>query len=232
MSSSSVEGIKAKSDSDLASHVLYTSFTVLSTADYESLIKFYKKLGFRIVKTFSKDSYVSNNKTISGISTDSRKECWLESFPCTRTDSKGNIIPFQETIEYSHPEISNNNSLLNRGVVLKIRLVSHDVNKNIELPGRIVLLTYSLDTIKKIAENEGFKVIKPSLVEKSLVEFFLEDPVGNLVGFTNKPISNIDNEIKSIDDYFTSDEKIKQLKEEIEKVILILKIQIRKELQF
>ncbi|KAG0677727.1 6-phosphofructokinase, alpha subunit [Pichia californica] len=198
---------------DLASHVLFTSFVVSSTADYASLIQFYKKLGFRIVKTFSKDSYISNSSSVPGISSDSRKECWLESFPCTRTNDKGNIIPFQETIEYSHPGLATSESCLNRGVVLKIRLVSHDVHKNIELPGRIVLLTYSLDSIKKIIKNENLKLISPSLIEKDLIEFFIEDPLGNLIGFTNKDIPNLNKKIDSKDDFFVSDKIINSIKE-------------------
>lgn len=200
--------------SDLASHILYTSFAVTSTSDYSALIQFYRKLGFRIVKTFSQDHYISSNKTIAGVSTDSRKECWLESFPCIRTDSKGNPIPFQETIEYSHPELSTAEACLNRGVVLKVRLVSHDVHKNIELPGRVVLLTYSLDSVKKIAIKENFEIIKPSSAEESLVSFFLKDPMGNLIGFTNKALPDSNLAITSKDEFFTSKAVIDSLKEE------------------
>lgn len=211
--SAHVEAVSLDGKSDLASHVLYTSFAVISTSDYAALIQFYKKLGFRIVKTYSKDHYVSSSKTISGISTDSRKECWLGSFPCSRTDTKGNLIPFQETIEYSHPELSSSQACMNRGVVLKVRLVSHDVHKNIELPGRIVLLTYSLDSVKKIAAKENLEIIQPSDAEKSVVSFFLKDPVGNLIGFTNKPLPDSGSTITSKDEYFTSKAVIDSLKE-------------------
>jgi 6-phosphofructokinase 1 len=212
--SSAIESANMSTKSDLASHVLYTSFAVTKTADYAELIKFYKKLGFRIVKTFSKDSTPSYGSTSQGLSTDSRKECWLESFPITRTDSNGNTIPFQETIEYSHPELITKNGSLNKGVVLKIRLVSHDVHKNVELPGRIILLTYSLEKIKKIAESENWKIIKPSINEKKIVDFFLEDPTGNLIGFTNKPTNDLNIQLNSTDDFFTSDETINSLKKQ------------------
>lgn len=214
MSSTKLEAVSMGGKPDLASHVLYTSFTVASTADYSTLIQFYKTLGFRIVKTFSKDSYVSNAGTISGVSVDSRKECWLESFPCSRTDPNGNIVPFQETIEYSHPELTTSKISSNRGVGLKIRLVSHDVHKNVELPGRIVLLTFSLDEVKKIADKEGFQIIKPSPLESSFVDFYLEDPLGNLVGFTNKNSpSNPSTTINSKDDFFVSDKIVEEIKE-------------------
>lgn len=210
---SSAEGsVSTDKKEELASHILYTSFAVAKTAEYSSLIQFYKKLGFRIVKTFSKDSYTSS-KITQGVSLDSRKECWLESFPVSRTDGKGNAIPFQETIEYTHPELATPESGLNRGVVLKIRLVSHDVSRNTELPGRITLLTYDLDAIRALAEREGLKLIKASPLEKHIVEFFIEDPVGNLVGFTNKPIPTSNVEVTSSAEYFTSDKAVARFNE-------------------
>lgn len=211
---SAVDSIALSDKLVLSSDVLYTSFTVIKTAEYESLIKFYKKLGFRIVKTFNKETSPFAGSITQGLSTDSRKECWLESFPVSKTDSNGLVIPFQETIEYLHPNLNNPNYKLNRGVVLKIRLVSHDVHKNVELPGRIVLLTYSIDKVRQLAIKEEWKILNASSNEKEMIDFFIVDPVGNLVGFTNKPTSDLKNRLKSKNDFFTSDALIKKIDEE------------------
>lgn len=195
---------------DSVSNVLYTSFTVNKTSDYTSLIKFYNSLGFKIIKTYSKEESLTSSIDIQGVSTDSRKECWLESFPITRTDSNGKIIPFQETIEYKYPQLTPQLAKLNRGVVLKIRLVSHDVHKNPELPGRLIIFTSQLKDVAKLVESLNLPIIKPSPLEKNRIEFFIEDPVGNLVGFTNK-VNN--KTIDSNDEFFASDEEIKKFKQ-------------------
>ena len=205
-----------KKNKDLVGDITYASFTVTKSADYIALIEFYKKFGFTIIQTFSRENITEADNF--GISTDSRKECWMEVFPISRTTDgnargKSNIIPFQETIEYLHPELIDAKGKLNKSIVLKIRLVSHDVNKNLELPGKFVMLTYSLDIVKSIAEKNNIKLIKPSPQESKIVSFFIEDPVGNLIGFTNHVY--IQDEIITInsrDDYFISVDKVEALK--------------------
>ncbi|GMM31678.1 6-phosphofructokinase subunit alpha [Martiniozyma asiatica (nom. inval.)] len=195
--------------------IKFTSFIVSSTNEYVELVKFYKKLGFTIIKTFSKDS--SPNAThYSGISTDSRKECWLQSFPCTRDDKNGNPIPFQETIEYSHPELAGPPAGLNHGVLLKIRLVSHDVRKNFEMPGRIVLLTHALDEIIQLAKLNNWQIIETADVndqkESNLIKFFIKDPMDNFVGFTNSSMSKDCVELNDTESFFTGEKLIRELK--------------------
>jgi 6-phosphofructokinase 1 len=199
----------------LASNVLYTSFTTAKTAEYTALIQFYKQLGFKIVRTFNRDANTPSAtvNASAGVSTDSRKECWMESFPVSRLSANGDKIPFQETPEYSYPQLAGLKQNVNRGVALKFRLASHDVHQNDDLPGRIVLLTYSTGTIKETAKVNNWSIIKPSPLEKDIVDFFIEDPSGNLVGFTTK-VQNDDGttaNITSRDDFFIAQSSIAQL---------------------
>ncbi|VEU19531.1 DEKNAAC100254 [Brettanomyces naardenensis] len=197
----------------LVSNVSFTSVTVVKTQDFEDLVKFYRSFGFNVVRIFNKDAN-STGTELNGISSDSRSECWLVAYPVTRLDDTGNVVPIQETVEYSHPELASSISKFNKGVVLKIRLVSHDVHKNAEMPGRIVVLTQDLDSIRAIAKSQGFNSEESS---DAFVDFYIRDPVGNMVGFTTHTAPGRDVEaeqLKGESDFFASDVSVKIMREE------------------
>lgn len=194
----------------LSDQLAFTSFTVHETEQYKNLVAFYRKLGFKIIKIYQKDA--GNNTNVNGISTDSRKECWLEFFPVSQVDKSSSIIPVQETFQFSHPELNTQVSNYNNGVLIKIRLVSHDVKKNLEMPGRIVLLTSSLNQIEELAKVENWELF--SKTNDDNIKFFIKDPMDNLIGFTNK-VYFLNEEITSPDDFFPSAKEIDNLKEKL-----------------
>lgn len=217
MSASTVSAISMASKepkSKTIDNILYTSFTVVKNDDYDKLIEFYTNLGFRVIRTFEKEDVRNLPASVmNDISLDSRRECWLEFFPVSRKDKKGNVIPIQETIEYKYPELKSELAKVNTGVSLKIRLVSHDVHKNVELPGRLVLTTYGVSQLRTIAQKFGLELISPKPEEADFVDFFISDPVGNLIGFTDMYDFVNRLRIKSRDDFFADPAKV----EEVEK---------------
>ncbi|QPG76840.1 hypothetical protein FOA43_004234 [Brettanomyces nanus] len=192
----------------LVSNISFTSFSASKTKDYEDLISFYRSFGFRVVRIFNKDAS-STGIELNGISSDSRNECWLAAYPVTRLDTRGNVIPFQETAEYTHPELESDLARFNKGVMLKIRLVSHDVHKNIEMPGRMVILTQDPASVRSVAEKNGYKTSEST---DAWVDFYVSDPVGNLVGFTANALpgnDQVSHQLKQEADFFASDASIK-----------------------
>ncbi|GME83790.1 unnamed protein product [Ambrosiozyma monospora] len=188
-------------DSDqLVSQLSFTSFTVAKTQDYTNLIAFYKSFGFKVVKTFTRDATTSG-LDLNGVSNDSRKECWLNCYEAARTTNNGSIVPPRETIEAHHPEVNPKESNFNKGFMLKLRLVSHDVNKNIELPGEVIVFTVDTAAVKKIAIENKYELIEKTSDPK--IEFYIKDPVGNVVGFTSFANGLTDKPIKSSKAFFT-----------------------------
>lgn len=181
--------------SSLASRIAFTSLTATKTAQYQQLIDFYTAFGFKVVRVFNKDAHVSP-AGLTGVSSDSRAECWVASFPVTRVDAKGDPVPFQETVEYSHPEFDSQLAQFNRGVMLKIRLISHDAHKNPELPGRLIVLTTDLAQVRAVASKQGCAVSE----EKG--HLYVVDPVGNTVGFTTEPFPGF--KVGTRDDFLVS----------------------------
>lgn len=187
----------------------FTSFTVHESEQYARLVTFYKQLGFRIVRVHAKGDSATD---ASGVSADSRKECWLESFPVSQTDSAGAIVPSQETIQYSHPELNPAAANFNRGVLIKVRLVSHDVKKNLEMPGRVVLLTPSLERVSQLANTNEWEMFDSP---DENIKFFIRDPMDNLVGFTNM-MPGLETPIESADDFFPLQKAIDDLQKRLQ----------------
>ncbi|KAK6199293.1 alpha subunit of 6-phosphofructokinase [Scheffersomyces amazonensis] len=158
------------------------SFVSLVTNDsdtFEKLAYFYNELGFRLTKNFSK---VSNNGAASatnnpslhlGISNDSLREIWLESFPLQNVDSNGNTRPWQELEIYDGDGCQK----LSDSTTLKIRL--SNLPKVSESHKELNFFTTSLTEIKKILSNYDSKLdITPSSISST-------DPMGNVINFTN-----------------------------------------------
>ncbi|OWB63686.1 hypothetical protein B5S29_g4687 [[Candida] boidinii] len=197
------------SDQNLVNSVAFTSFTVVNTKSYIELVEFYKKFGFQVVRSYTKD-LVTIDRNVQGISTDSRRECWLNCFSISRINpSTNSIIPFQETPEYTNnsKNLDNLNNY-NNGVMLKIRLLSHDVHKNTELPGQLIFFTSDLKRVKEIVNENNFKIIDSSSDELNKIELMIQDPVGNIIGFTNYPtgISNL--KIENSKEFFESPQEL------------------------
>lgn len=202
----------------LVSSVAFTSLTAVKTQEYEDLIAFYKAFGFKVIRIFNKDAK-STGVDLNGISTDSRNECWLAEHPVAHVDEAGNVVPYQETIEYRHPELNSPLASLNRGVMLKIRLVSRDVHKNQDMPGRIVILTWDLEAIKDVIVHKGYDIIESTDFG---VSFYVKDPVGTIVGFTDRasPSASITAsgdkqplETITKDEFFASEANVRDLRQ-------------------
>ncbi|OWB82302.1 hypothetical protein B5S33_g926 [[Candida] boidinii] len=211
------------SDQNLVNSVAFTSFTVVNTKSYIELVEFYKKFGFQVVRSYTKD-LVTLDRNVQGISTDSRRECWLNCFAISRIDTKTNsIIPFQETPEYTNTSKNLDNlNNYNKGVMLKIRLLSHDVHKNTELPGQLIFFTTDLNRVREIVNENNFKIIDSSNDELNKIELMVQDPVGNIIGFTNYPtgISNL--KIENSKEFFETPQELlnnEQLDKETELII-------------
>ncbi|KAH3667369.1 hypothetical protein OGAPHI_003018 [Ogataea philodendri] len=155
----------------------FSSFTASKTQDYVSLIQFYKSFGLSVIKTFSKDANSSGSELV-GISSDSRRECWLSSFPLTRAVGHGVSGAF------------------NKGAMIKLRLVSHDVHRNIEVPGEIVFFTVDPAKIRAICEQNNYTIEQGD----SKVEFFVVDPLGNRIGFTQYPSAVAKEKVSTVED--------------------------------
>ncbi|ODV84576.1 hypothetical protein CANARDRAFT_29105 [[Candida] arabinofermentans NRRL YB-2248] len=181
----------------------FTSFTTIKTETYTSLIQFYKLFGFSVLKTYTKDANTIGID-LNGISNDSRKECWIVSYPISRMNAFGEIIPFQETLEYNMPDLCSKLKDFNNCVILKLRLVSHDVHKNTELPGEVVFFSSNLKKIESIARINNIEIINADDSNQN-VKFYLKDPAGNLIGFTNYPKGLNCDSINSPSEFFETD---------------------------
>lgn len=87
---------------------------------YEQTYKYYEGLGFRWVKNYNKNY---KQYDILGISNDSVKEIWMESFPLQEYDKDGNLVPFQELSIYNGDNCEN----FTTPIVIKLRLVTNCV---------------------------------------------------------------------------------------------------------
>ncbi|KAG7837576.1 hypothetical protein KL942_004464 [Ogataea angusta] len=148
----------------LVSSFNFSSFVTTRTQDYVALIQFFKSFGLSVVKTFSKDANTAGAELV-GVSNDSRKECWFSCFPAAEPTGHG------ASGAYS------------KGTIIKLRLVSHDVHKNIELPGELVFYSADPSKVRAVCEANGHRV-EPG---KGRVEFYVLDPIGNRLGFSRQP---------------------------------------------
>jgi len=174
------------------------SFISLVTPDsqkFRNTIDFYLKLGFKLVKNYSK---ISSNGAASaankphlqlGIANDSLKEVWLESFPLQNVDSAGNIIPWQELDFYDGDKTAQ----LGQSTVIKIRLSSLESDKPIcELIEffltQLALLEESLKSLQVTYESNNGKITT-------------SDPLGNSLTFTNQETDLSDLKFDSPESY-------------------------------
>ena len=121
------------SSSDAINRISYISLVTSDNDKFNQTFQFYSQLGFRLTKSFSKvSSYGSglgaNHPEFQlGVSHDSLKEVWLESYPLQNVDSNGNLRPWQEMEVYD----GDNCERLNESTVIKVRLLGETPLKSI-----------------------------------------------------------------------------------------------------
>mmetsp|Transcript_1233 Transcript_1233/g.1248 ORF Transcript_1233/g.1248 Transcript_1233/m.1248 type:complete len:994 (+) Transcript_1233:159-3140(+) len=160
---------------------------------FEESANFYNKLGFRLTKNFSKitNNSESKPKLQIGISNDSLKELWLESFPLQNTDENGCVRPWQELPVYNGDGCEQ----LSPATTVKIRLSSLDDLSN--MTKELNFFTSDLPRVKDILSND----LKTEIESSTDTVVRVVDPMGNTLNFSNieNPLS--EKSFDSPDDY-------------------------------
>lgn len=157
--------------------VSFISFVTADAAKYSATAGFYHKLGFRLVKSYSK---ISSNGTASaannpllhlGVSNDSLKEVWVESFPLQNIDAAGNVVPWQELPFYN----GDGTAPLGLLTILKLRLSSLESCAN--APQSLDFFSTNLTKVIEVLNNlkTPFEALDDKIITK--------DPLGNLLKF-------------------------------------------------
>ncbi|AOA63104.1 6-phosphofructokinase subunit alpha [Komagataella phaffii CBS 7435] len=164
----------------------FTSFVTNDDKLFEETFNFYTKLGFHATRSYVKDN--RSDFELTGISTDSIKEIWLESFPLSEVveTSAGRELrkPLQESVGYQSEALLGYSPYQSDGVVIKLRLSNHDLQKNKDLPGEVTFFTASIDKLRAKLIEIGAEII-PSEID--LVEFSTKDPMGDVISFSSYP---------------------------------------------
>ncbi|AMD20318.1 HDL426Wp [Eremothecium sinecaudum] len=145
-------------------------FRSLRTTDeslYASTVKFYRGLGFTVVKIYDKFKNPEDSILSLGTSHSSRKETWLESFKLSAIDADGFRVPQQEA----------SNSNQSDGAMVKIRLVQEGIKG---MDDAVDIKYYS-------ADFEKFACDFPDREQVSKNTFKIIDPLGNNIFITSMP---------------------------------------------
>ncbi|KAL7665440.1 ATP-dependent 6-phosphofructokinase [[Candida] zeylanoides] len=155
---------------------------------FDRSVEFYQRLGFRLAKSYSKLSSTAlatasastQSKLHVGVSNDSLREFWLESFPLQNTDSQGNLVPWQELAVYH----GDGSTALNHGTVLKLRLspASHTIKT---VPNQ-VLAFFTTDLAKVEKALEACQVARGSSNDALAPCVRVTDPMGHSLVFTSR----------------------------------------------
>ncbi|KAG7193174.1 6-phosphofructokinase, alpha subunit [Scheffersomyces spartinae] len=149
---------------------------------FNKVTNFYNSLGLRLVKSFSKlaqDGQSSEPKTHLGISHDSLKEIWLESFPLQREDETipGAIVPWQDLEIY----IGDDSEPLCDNTLLKIRLSTFPVHASEKDLLTLNFFSTNLTKAKSILTEK----LNVKLIEDTPDFLSLKDPLDNVLIFRN-----------------------------------------------
>ncbi|KAH3679935.1 hypothetical protein WICMUC_000678 [Wickerhamomyces mucosus] len=161
--------------------VAFTSLATHSEELFTSTLQFYKNLGFKIVRNYNND--LNARTSLKGISHDSIKEAWLESFRLSQFKN-GKRVPLQE----SH-------SAQSEGVFIKLRLSSDEQVESSLSSQNLKLFTTDLENISDTLQLpiEDGKIIT-------------KDPLGVNIQFVDSP-TPFDSPVK---DGFFSEQKLKE----------------------
>lgn len=159
------------------------SFTSLVTNDpqkFHDTAHFYNKLGFRLSKYYSKASNGpggDSQKLQLGVSHDSLRELWIESFPLQHMDDNGCAKPWQEHAFYS----GDGTEAMNKSTIVKLRLLT--LERVHDQPQSVVYFTTDLSKVKDILTKD--LLLQPTTVEEGVL-VKVSDPLGNTVQFLNR----------------------------------------------
>ncbi|CDK27283.1 unnamed protein product [Kuraishia capsulata CBS 1993] len=182
-----------------ATSFAFTSLLANTTESFEEALRFYISFGFEVTRTFTKDNTISTSDYLHGISTNSRREVWLEAFPLSQVDSKGGRVPLQESVGYfTQDNTATSSPYQSPGVVIKIRLASHDVHTLPKVAGEIIFFTAEVAKVRAVVEKNGYPMI---VSHDSRVSFYTRDPLGTVLGFTSHPGMGSDLKVTSADYY-------------------------------
>jgi 6-phosphofructokinase 1 len=176
--------------------ISFLSIVTNDVVKFEHLFQFYVSLGFRLSRNYSKVSdngaagAVNNPKLHIGISNDSLRELWLESFPLQDVDSKGHLKPWQELTVYS----GDNSTKLSKNTILKLRLTNLEDVRHAQY--RLQFFTADFAKTKDILAK-----IETDIIKIDDHEIHLRDPVGNDITISRyeSPLSKMSYE--STEDY-------------------------------
>lgn len=137
----------------------YISFATGDVGEYTATVDFYQKLGFTLIRSFNRN--VSALSSSRGVSHDSLKETWLESFKLGQFQGTRRV-PMQES-----------NSVQSDGVVVKVRLTSADIEPDtVDQSIQLCFFTTNLD---RVSNAVGAPVVADAV---SAI-----DPLGNKLTF-------------------------------------------------
>ncbi|KAK6456939.1 alpha subunit of 6-phosphofructokinase [Scheffersomyces xylosifermentans] len=179
--------------------ISFASLVTNDPAQFEELGRFYNRFGFRLTKNFSK---VSNNGAASasnnprlhlGVSNDSLRELWLESFPLQYLDVHGNVTPWQELDVYDGDDCEK----LSDSTTIKIRLSNLPSINHIAL--ELHFFSTNLRAIQAILKDLKYEFEYVEL--PTSCEVVTTDPLGNELHFSNtkNPLSK--EQFSSADQY-------------------------------
>ncbi|RLV93518.1 ATP-dependent 6-phosphofructokinase subunit alpha [Spathaspora sp. JA1] len=162
--------------------VSFISLVTNSQDKFDQSAKFYGKLGFRLTKNFSRisnsgaEAAATSAKAHLGISKDSQREVWLESFPLQNLDQNGNVRPWQELEVYD----GDSSEQLSEATMIKLRLSNVS-----DLPGnnvskKFIFFTTELSKIKQILDQEN---IKFAIFNETII--LTHDPLNNSICFSS-----------------------------------------------
>lgn len=167
---------------DSVSRLSYISLITNDQEAFLQLFKFYTNLGFRLTKNFSRVSpngaSAANNPQLQlGVSKDSLREVWLESYPLQELDDNGNLRPWQEMSIY----YGDNCQKLSESTIIKLRLSNEEPASN-AIPKKLIFFSTELQKLAKILQDSE-KEVKIEKITDSMID--TRDPLGNQLVFSN-----------------------------------------------
>lgn len=188
--------------------ISFISLVALNADDYEATAAFYAALGFRLLKNYLKIQNagacgVADDPTLHlGVSNDSLKELWLQSFPLQPRDADGNLTPWQELEFYAGDQTS---KLSNR-TIIKLRL--SNLETALATKQELTFFTTNLKQTKQILAN--------AIVEENTDTVTAKDPIGNLVTFSSHETPLSQKKFESAEEYL--EYKSKALLKELDEI--------------
>lgn len=193
--------------------VASTSCVTSDPEVFNKSANFYNKLGFKLTKNYSKLSSIAlasasanaQSKLHIGVSNDSLKEFWLESFPLQNLDKDGNVIPWQELPVYHGDGLK----ALNHATVIKLRLSLSENTKKDAPNQELYFFTTNLKKVKQILVDD----LHIEVEQAGEDEILTRDPMGHKIRFTAY------SDALSKKPYYTAEEFINDKSAELIKLI-------------